>query len=105
MADCGFTIENEVSFYQAKLIIPAFTKGKKQLHPLEVENTRKIAHVRVHVERVIGLVKRKFRIFQGNISVDFLRSRSEVSIPSIDKIVHSCCALVNLCKPIVPIEE
>ena len=59
MADHGFMIADDVAFYQAKLVILDFTKGKKQLHPLEVENTRKIASVRIHVERVIGLVVRK----------------------------------------------
>ena len=40
MADRGFKIADDVAFYQAKLVIPDFTKGEKQLHPLEVENTR-----------------------------------------------------------------
>ena len=73
MADCGFNIADDVAFYHAKLVIPDFTKGKKQLHPLEVENTRKIASVRIHVERVIGLVVRKFRIFDGEIPLEFLK--------------------------------
>ena len=102
MADRGFTIQDEIGFYQAKLVIPAFTKGKKQLHPMDVESTRKIAHVRIHVERVIGLVKSKFRVFHGEIPIDLLKLRSCCNIPTIDKIVHSCCALANTCKSIVP---
>ena len=39
---------------QAKLHIPAFTRGKQQLRALEVEDTRSITNVRIHVERVIG---------------------------------------------------
>lgn len=31
MADRGFTIHKSVAFKRAKLVIPAFTKGKKQL--------------------------------------------------------------------------
>ena len=50
MADRGFKIDEDVAFYQAKLVI----------HPHEVEKTRKIANVHIHVERVIGLVIRKF---------------------------------------------
>ena len=34
MADGGFNIKEDVSFYQAELVIPSFTKGKKQLHPM-----------------------------------------------------------------------
>ena len=55
LADRGFDIPESVGTMQAKLHIPAFTKGKSQLSPLEVEETRSIANVRIHVERVIGL--------------------------------------------------
>lgn len=47
---------------QAQLAIPALTKGRDQLHPVDVEKTREIANVRIHVERVIGLLRRKFTI-------------------------------------------
>ena len=58
LADRGFTIHDEVMFYHAKLNIPAFTKGKSQLDPVEIEkNTRNLANVRIHVERVIGLLR------------------------------------------------
>ena len=55
LADCGFTIAESVMFQQAQLAIPAFTKGKDQLDPVDVEKTRGISNVRIHVERVIGL--------------------------------------------------
>ena len=57
LADRGFTIQEEVCYYGAKLHIPAFTKGKSQLDPVEIEETRQIAHIRIHVERVIGLLR------------------------------------------------
>jgi len=50
MADHGFTIVDSVGAMRATLHIPAFTKGKSQLSVLEVETTRKIANVRIHVE-------------------------------------------------------
>ena len=56
LADRGFNIADSVGMHQAKLHIPAFTRGKKQLTALEVENTRTIANVRIHVKRVIGCV-------------------------------------------------
>lgn len=58
LADRGFDIADSVGFHGARLYIPAFTKGKKQLSALEVEQTRKLANVRIHVERVIWLVRR-----------------------------------------------
>ena len=54
MADRGFNIPDELAINGARLEIPAFTKGKKQLSREEVEKTRQLARVRIHVERVIG---------------------------------------------------
>ena len=50
------SVAESVGIMQASLRIPAFTKGKDQLSPIEVEETRTIANVRIHVERVIGMV-------------------------------------------------
>ena len=55
LADRGFTISESVALYQAQIAIPAFTKGKNQLDPFDVERTRVTANVQIHVERVIGL--------------------------------------------------
>ena len=57
LADRGFTIAESVMFHQAQLAIPAFTKGKDQFDPVDVEKTRGIANVPIHVERVIGLLR------------------------------------------------
>ena len=54
LADRGFTVQESVQFQQAKLNIPAFTKGKHQLDSADVEQTRKIATFQIHVERIIG---------------------------------------------------
>jgi len=48
LADQGFDIRESVGMMQASLHIPAFTKGKKQLSALEVEETRSIANVNSH---------------------------------------------------------
>ena len=57
LADRGFLIAEELANRNATLIIPAFTKGKSQLSAKEVETTRKIAHVCIHVERDIERLK------------------------------------------------
>ena len=41
MADRGLTIEENLSLYQAKLAIPAFSKGKSQSDPVSVEKTKR----------------------------------------------------------------
>lgn len=62
-ADSGFTVETEIQMMHAELIIPTFVKERKQLLPRHLESTRKLASYRIHVERVIGLLKNKFRFF------------------------------------------
>lgn len=101
LADRGFTVHEEVWFRQAELNIPAFTKGKNQLDPVDVEKTRRIANVRIHVECVIGVLRQKYTILQSTLHTDFLTCNQENQIPLIDRMVRVCSALVNLCPPIV----
>ena len=103
MADRGFTIAESVGLKQAKLVIPAFTKGKSQLDPVDVEKTRGIANVRIHVERVIGLLRRKYTVLEGTLPTDFHNSANG-EVPMIDRILRVCAALVNLCPPIIPFD-
>ena len=108
LADRGFTIQ-EVWYYGAKLHIPAFTKGKSQLDPVEIEETRKIASVCIYVERVIGLLRQKYTILQSILPIDYLMCNSNKdggqNIPLIDRILRVCSALVNLCPPIIPFDQ
>ena len=104
LADRGFDIADSVGFYQACLHIPAFTRGKKQLSAKEVEETRKIANVRIHVERVIGLVRRKYSILQGILPIQLVTARRGGDLAPIDKIAIICCALTNLSESIVPFD-
>ena len=54
LADRGFDIGEDVARTQASLEIPAFTRGRDQLSPKDIEDTRQLANVRIHIERVIG---------------------------------------------------
>ena len=101
MADKGFNIEEEVLFYQVKLVIPNLTHGKKQLHPLEVENTREIVSVRINVERVIGCVRRMFAILQSTVPIEFMERKKDSTDTTIDQIVLACCCLFNLHESVV----
>lgn len=108
MADRGFTIQESLMSRHAHLAIPAFTRGKDQLDPVDIEKTRGIANVRIHVERVIGLLRRKYTILGGILPIDFLmcnpKGSQEESTPMIDRIINVCSALVNLCPGIVPFD-
>ena len=101
LADRGFTVQDSARLYCAEVRLPPFTKGKKQLSAIEVDSGRRLSHVRIHVERIIGMVKQKYTILQSTLPTCLL-SCEEGSIPAIDKIVVVCSALCNCCEPIVP---
>ena len=104
LADRGFNIAESVGLQHAQLNIPAFTKGKKQLSAVDVETTRKIAHVRIHVERVNGCVRQKYMIMQGTLPIIYMHKVDNSGLPTVDKIARVCCALTNLSDSIIPLE-
>ena len=75
LADRGFDIAESVGMMQAKLHIPAFTRG---------------------VERVIGSIQQKYSILQSTLPINFVTKRADEDVPLIDRMVHVCCALNNL---------
>ena len=72
LADRGFDIHESVGVMGAEVKIPSFTKGRQQLSAVDVESSRSIAHVRIHVERVIGLLRNKYTILQDTIPIDLI---------------------------------
>ena len=72
LADRGFDIADSVGLCLATIKVPAYTKGKSQLSGIEVEQTRRIANVRIHVERVIGNLRQKYSMLQGTQPIDFV---------------------------------
>ena len=86
MADRGFTIEDLLS-EKVELNIPPFLRDKPQFDQAEVADTRSIAAVRIHVERVIGRVRR-YRILNTVYPNN--------SLSQLNKIWVNCCYLTNL---------
>jgi len=101
LADREFTIHESVSMQYAELLTPEFLKKQAQLPPEAIEKTRKIASLRIHVERVIGLVRNKFRILKGPLEINLLKYKYDEKC-LLDYIVHIACILSNLCESIVP---
>ena len=63
----------------AVLAIPSFTWGKSQVPAKDVDESRKIAHVCIHVERVIGQLK-TFRILNSTIPTSQVDLLNDVMI-------------------------
>ncbi|KAL1485394.1 hypothetical protein MTO96_010116, partial [Rhipicephalus appendiculatus] len=102
LADRGFNIADSVGLYCARLHIPAFTKGKRQLSAVDVESTRKLANFRIHIERVIGLVRNKHVIMKSVLPLEYATRKPGHHFAPLDKIVTVCCALTNFCQSVVP---
>ena len=102
LADRGFTIEDSVGLHCAEVKMPPFMKGKKQLSRPEVDTARKLSRVRIHVERVIGVVRQKFTILESTLPINMIMCDRETNLSVIDKVVVVCAALCNFCDSVVP---
>ena len=93
LADRGFLIEEELATRGAVLRIPAFTRGKAQMSAKDVDMSRQIAHVRIHVERVIGQLK-KIRILNSVIPISQVDLTDDIMIV-ISGIVNLSPSVMN----------
>ena len=103
LADCGFTIEESVGLYCAELKIPEFTKGKTQLSMKSIDETRDLAGVRIHVERVIGHMRNKRIILQKILPIKTIMLTQDGTC-QLFEILTACATLCNLCGPIIPMD-
>ena len=78
-------------------------REKHNLVGLKLKQTRQIANVRIHVERVIGNIRKKYSILNATQPISFVLSKDN-SCTTLDKIVHVCSALINICDSVVPFE-
>jgi len=91
LADRGFTVSESIGFHFATLKTPAFTRGLPQLHPCSIEEIRKIASIRIHVERIIGLTRSKYKVLNGPVQISTLKHQDDNSC-LLDSIVCLLCS-------------
>ena len=101
LADRGFTIQEIAGLYCAEVKLPPFTRGKRQLSKVEVDAARRLSRVCIHVERVIGLIRQKYKILESTLPINMLACNETETVSSIDKIVTICSALCNCCNSVV----
>ena len=87
LADRGFTIAEDLAVFGSKLEIPSFTRGKQQLSQREVEMSKQLSRVRIHVERVIGLLKNKYLILKGPLFISILKHKGDKNVANVDKAI------------------
>ncbi|XP_064462529.1 uncharacterized protein LOC135373224 [Ornithodoros turicata] len=86
MADRGFLIEEECRKRSIALNIPPFMRGKSQLSQEEEQETRKIASIRIHIERVIRRIK-NYKILATVLP--------NTMTYQLNKIWHICARIIN----------
>jgi hypothetical protein len=92
IADGGFLIRDILNPRKIDLNIPQFLSGRDHLTPQEEILTKRIARVRIHVERAIERMK-KFKIIGTTIPLSLKSVATE--------IVHIIRFLVNYQSPFV----
>ena len=80
-------IAEALAAHSAIFKISHITKGKSQISGKEVDNSRKILNFIIHVERVIGRI-RKFPILQSTIPI--------LQVHLLDNVMSMIAALVNI---------
>ena len=106
LADRRFTLKGDFEAgASAELLIPAFTRDKSQLSAKKVQVSWKIAPLRIHIERVICLLKNRYTLLQGILPSRLLKSIKDEAVSATfancDKIVTVCATLTNLGESIV----
>ena len=89
MADRGFTINDMLKDIGIELNIPPFMEGRSQLPAKDVQEGRRIASVRIHVERAIGRMK-NFAILQGTFPISMSRIINQVVCVCVHFLPTSC---------------
>ncbi|XP_012556565.1 uncharacterized protein LOC105844457 [Hydra vulgaris] len=80
LADRGFTLKDDFATGScSELLIPSFTKWKKQLSANEVEISRKIASVRIQIGRIIGQLKNRYLILKDILSLRTVKNIADES--------------------------
>ena len=92
MADKGFDIQDLLVGKKVILNIPPFLRERDQLSLEDEAETRRIASLRIHVERAIQRIK-NYRILQGVIPLSLH--------DQLDHIWFICCMLTNFLPALV----
>ena len=90
MADRGFDITEDLAPIDVRLNIPPFLRGKSQLDSKELIETRRIASLRILVERCMERLK-NYHIFDGVMPLALMDIADQIFV---------CAVLTNFHPPL-----
>ena len=71
---------------------------------LKIDMARRLSHIRIHVELVIGMVRQKYIILQSTLPINMIMCESDAEVSTIDRVVFVACALCNHCESVIPFD-
>lgn len=77
MADKGFTIQDDLAAAGARLALPHFLKNKGQFSEEQTIHNKKIASLRIHVERYMERLK-NWHIFDRPVPISLADTASDI---------------------------
>ena len=87
MADPGFQIQEDLLLHFCNSQVPPGAWTKSQMTKKEVQKTKEIANLQIHVVRAINRIK-NHRILKGTLPITMLQH--------VDEIVLVCAAPCNI---------
>ena len=101
IADRDFDIGDDIAFHGG--VRNSFIyKRKEATYSERCQKSQKIAGVRIHVERVIGLLKNKYTILQDVLSVLLVSHKDKgTSFSTLGKLTVVCASRTNLAPSVV----
>ena len=66
-----------------------------------MEKSKQLSKVWIHVERIIGLLKKRYTVLKCTLPISVIKHRDDIEETNIDKFILVCSALTNLGNPIV----
>ena len=92
MADKGFDIEHMLNDKGVGLNIPPFLQSQAQFTAADVQETKTIAKLRIHVERAIRRIK-EYHFFDSDVPLS--------TLGSINQLYTVACLLTNFQGPLI----
>ena len=60
-----------------------------------------MAHVRIHVEQVTGVLKNQYTILKSQLPISLIKRKRDEVVATVDKLLTVCAAMTNFGEHVV----